>query len=116
MARVVVHRIECRTPQERSVVSDGNEVWVRLAGTTEVHYSPPDARSTWHMVAGRILTVNLQVDFQTTAELELWDMDVDGSDRKPVEERDSQLLATWSFIVTDEPGEDMVATLNQLAG
>lgn len=64
------------------------------------------------MVAGRLLTVNLEVNFTTTAELQLWENDPGGAEQETVEERNSQLLATWSFIVTDEPGEDMVATLN----
>ena len=57
--------------------------------------------------------VDLEVDFKTTAELELWDDDSACSAGKPVEERDNQLLATWSFLITDEPGEDLVVTLSQ---
>ncbi len=105
MARLRIHRVHCERPQESSVWSNGDEVWIRLEGNGPVQYSPSSKTATWQMVAGRPRDVGLEVEFDEQARLEVWDSD-SAIQTGPVEERDNELLAFYNFMIVDDPAEN----------
>lgn len=104
MAKLIIHRIVCERPQENSVWSDGDEIWIRLEGNG-VAYSPSSRDATWQMNSGRGIDINLEIEFNETARLEVWDSD-SAIQSGPVDRRDNELLAFFSFMSVDDPAEN----------
>lgn len=112
MAKVKIFNIECIRPQESNFFSNGDEVWIRLQGSGQAAFSPASGTSTWQMVAGRTRELNMEVEFETTAALEVWDDDSAATNGGSVEQRDNELLGTKTFMVTD--ADDIVDQVESL--
>jgi len=92
MARVTVHKFKCNRSDESG---DGDEVWVRLIGsTTEIR--PGDRQSTFNGVrTGTFQDIEMTVDFEGSATFDLFeDDDWYGGD---VETRDNEHLGHFIF-------------------